>query len=99
MDAARAREWLALPPARWMGGRVGAAAFVWAHVPMVFAALWWRDEAGFRLGLAAFAVAHAGLHLLLRRYPAAAAFNNPSSRVLTPLIGALGGRYLIGAAA
>jgi hypothetical protein len=93
LDAVRRREWRVLPLTRFLPDRVGEEVFVWAHLPLLLLVLVFSDAEGFRIGLAAFAVVHVGLHWLFRRHPANE-FNNPSSWALILLTGALGGIYI-----
>ncbi len=96
LDAVRLHEWRVLPLTSFMPERTGEQVFIWSHVPIVFVILWFSSAAsvnGFRLGLAAFAMIHVGLHWAFRRHPAYE-FNNLSSWLLIGLAGALGGTYL-----
>lgn len=92
LHAARRREWRILPVLRALPDRVGAEVFVWGHVPLVIAVLLASMNGGFRLGLAGFAVVHAGLHWRLRRHPENA-FGNASSWALILPVAALGAAY------
>jgi hypothetical protein len=78
LDAIRRHEWRVLPLIRFLPDRIGEEVFVWLHIPLFLTVLWSSGDATFRLGLAAFAVVHVGLHWLLRRHPACE-FNNLSS--------------------
>lgn len=93
LDAVRRHEWRVLPLTSFLPDRLGEEVFVWLHVPLFFAVLWFSRAEGFRIGLAAFAVLHVGLHWLFRRHPAYE-FNNPASWALILLTGALGAAYL-----
>lgn len=99
LDAVKRHEWRVLPLTSFLPERAGEQAFIWAHVPLFFAVLWFGEGAaadGFRLGLSAFAVVHVGLHWIFRKHPAYE-FNDPSSWGLILLTGALGAAYLAGA--
>jgi hypothetical protein len=99
LDAVKRHEWRVLPLTSFLPERTGEQVFIWIHVPLFLAILWFSAGAavnGFRLGLAAFAVLHVGLHWAYRRHPAYE-FNNPSSWGLILLTGALGAGYLVGA--
>jgi hypothetical protein len=99
LDAVKRHEWRVLPLTSFLPERVGEQVFIWLHVPLFFAIFWFSTAepvSGFRLGLAAFAVVHVGLHRLYRRHPRYE-FNNPSSWALILLAGALGGVYLLAA--
>lgn len=96
LDAVKRHEWRVLPLTSWMPDPVGEQVFIWAHGPIVAALLWGSagDPAGsVRIGLAAFAVVHVGLHWVFRRHPAYE-FDNPGSRALIRLTGVLGALYL-----
>lgn len=98
LDAVRRHEWRVLPPTSFLPDHVGEELFIWAHVPLFLAVLWFSDQAGFRQGLCAFAVVHVGLHWLFRRHPAYE-FNNLSSWALILLTGILGAAHLSAVAA
>jgi hypothetical protein len=97
LDAVKRHEWRVLPLTRFLRDRLGEQLFIWSHVPLILAILWFGEDApgadGFRFGLAAFAVVHVGLHWLFRRHPAYE-FNNPSSWSLILLTGLLGAAYM-----
>lgn len=101
LDAVKRHEWRVLPLTSFLPERIGEQAFIWVHVPLVWAILALGEgstAAGFRLAFCAFAVIHVGLHWLYRRHPANE-FNNPSSWGLIVLAGASGAAYLTAALA
>ncbi len=96
LDAVKRHEWRVLPLTRWMPEPLGEQVFLWLHVPLVFALLWYggRSAPGaFRAGVATFAVVHVGLHWAFRRHPASE-FHGPSAWGLILLAGACGVGYL-----
>jgi hypothetical protein len=96
LDAVKRHEWRVLPLTSFLPDRVGEQVFIWAHLPLLFLLLRFsgeEPEGGVRIGLAAFAVIHVGLHWIYRRHPANE-FDNPGSWALILLTGALGGVYL-----
>lgn len=69
LDAVMHAEWRVLPVTSWLPDDAGYVVFVLAHLPL-FALLTWAlthpsggVRNGTRLGLSAFMVVHAGLHL------------------------------------
>ncbi|MEM9726104.1 MAG: DUF6713 family protein [Pseudomonadota bacterium] len=101
IDAALRREWRLLPVLRDMDEPRAQALFIWAHPPLFALILWGGADASInatRLGVAAFAVIHVGLHAALRSHPAYA-FNGLGSRLLIGLTGVFGALYLVLAAA
>jgi hypothetical protein len=94
LDAVKRHEWRVLPLLRALPDAVGEQVFIWVHVPLFAAVLTTGSHDGWRLGVAAFAVVHVGLHWLFRRHPAYE-FNNPSSWALILLTGALGAAYVV----
>lgn len=93
LDAVKRHEWRVLPLTSWLPERIGEQVFIWCHVPLIAALLWFGDRPGVRLGLAVFAVAHVGLHWVFRTHPAYE-FNNRSSWGLILLAGLCGGAYV-----
>lgn len=97
LDAVKRHEWRVLPLLRSLPEQMGEQVFIWLHVPL-FAVLLWGDdgapENAIRVGLAAFAVVHVGLHFVFRRHPAYE-FNNTSSWGVILLTGLLGAVYLV----
>lgn len=96
LDAVKRHEWRVLPLTRFLPDRVGEQVFIWAHVPMIAAVLFFgegQESVGFRMGLSAFAIVHVWLHWLFRNHPAYE-FGNPSSRALIWLTGLLGAAHL-----
>lgn len=91
LDAVRRHEWRILPLLSRLPEAWGAGAFAWGHIPLLFALFWW-DGPGVQAGIAAFAVVHVGLHLLLQRHPANE-FGNASSWALILLTGLLGAAW------
>lgn len=94
VDAALRHEWRVLPLTSFLPDAIGREVFLWGHVPIFAAVFWLGDRAGFRRGLAAFAVMHVGLHWLFRNHPAYE-FDNPTSWLLILIPGALGAAYLV----
>ena len=97
LDAVKRHEWRVLPLTSFLTERAGEQVFIWSHVPLFFLIFWLSGTVpvnGFRLGVAAFAVIHVGLHWVFRRHPAYE-FNNLSSWLLIALAGALGSVYLL----
>lgn len=94
LDAVKRHEWRVLPILRTLPDAVGEQVFIWAHAPIFAAILMAGTQDGVRLGVAAFAVLHVGLHWLFRRHPAYE-FNNPSSWALILLTGAIGAGYVV----
>jgi len=97
LDAVKRHEWRVLPITSFLPERIGEQLFIWMHVPLFALLLWAGDgapESMTRIGLAAFAIVHVGLHYLFRRHPDYE-FNNPSSWALIILTGLLGAAYLV----
>lgn len=74
MDAVRCREWKILPVLSRMGEEVGYLAFTALHVPLYALLLWGLFGGGeanrsLIVGLDAFFVIHAFLHIFLRNLP------------------------------
>ncbi len=96
LDATKRHEWRILPLTSFLPETVGEQTFIWLHLPL-FTVLLLGGESGetngVRLGLAAFAILHVGLHWLYRKHPANE-FNNLSSWALILSAGALGAAYL-----
>jgi hypothetical protein len=101
LDAVKRHEWRVLPLTSFLPERIGEQVFIWIHLPLLLAVLWFGERSatmdGFRFGLATFAVVHIGLHWLFRKHPAYE-FNNPGSWGLILLTGVLGAAYVAGAA-
>lgn len=96
LDAVKRHEWRVLPLTNFLPERVGEQVFIWMHVPLFALLLWGGDgdpTNATRIGLAAFAVVHVGLHVVYRRHPANE-FNNVSSWAIILLTGILGAGYL-----
>jgi hypothetical protein len=96
LDALKRHEWRVLPLTSWLSDRVGEQVFLWAHVPLVVALLWFGETpapGAFREGVAAFAVLHVGLHWAYRHHPAYE-FRGPSAWGLIVLAGVCGAAYL-----
>jgi hypothetical protein len=93
LDAVKRHEWRVLPILRALPDSAGEQVFIWGHLPLFAAILATAADDGVRLGVAAFAVLHVGLHWLFRRHPAYE-FNNPSSWALILLTGAAGVGYV-----
>ena len=96
LDAIRRHEWRLLPFVSALPEKVGAAVFVWAHVPL-FVLVYWivadgADSAP-ALWLSGFSIAHVGLHWLYRNHPKNA-FNTFGSWALIVLAGAFGTAHL-----
>jgi len=97
LDAVKRHEWRVLPLIRSLPERIGEQVFMWIHAPLFALLLWGGDGESAsvtRVWLAAFAIAHIGLHFLFRRHPAYE-FNNSSSWGLILLTGLLGAIYLL----
>jgi hypothetical protein len=95
LDAVRRHEWRVLPLTSFLPDRIGAEAFIWLHVPLFWALLWFDERGGtLRLCVATFAIVHVALHWFYRNHPANE-FNNCSSWSLIGLTGALGAIYLL----
>jgi hypothetical protein len=98
LDAVACHEWRLLYGLRSLPEAAGKSSFIALHVPL-FAGLTWTaasthpTASAARLGVALFALVHAGLHHRLRR-SAAYAFHSPLS--LTLIVGAAlcGGVYV-----
>ena len=75
MDAVLAEEWRLLYVLRDLPEGTAYPVFLFMHIPLYFLILWFgqhhndRLREGFRLGLAAFLVIHAGLHARLSDAP------------------------------
>lgn len=99
LDAVTCREWRLLYVLRRLPEETARAAFVAAHVPL-FAGLAWTAAASHpaagptRLGVALFAVVHAGLHHRLRHHPAYA-FHSPLSVALIAGAAVSGAAYVV----
>ena len=95
LDAVRRHEWRVLPLTSFLPDRIGAEIFIWLHIPILWALLWFDQRGGaLRLCIAAFAVVHVTLHWFYRNHPANE-FNNRSSWSLIVLTGVLGAVYLV----
>lgn len=98
LDAVKQHEWRVLPLTSFLPDRIGEQVFIWVHVPLFAAILWFSGNeptSGFRNAIAAFAVVHVWLHWIFRNHPRYE-FDNPSSWGLILLTGLLGAAYLIG---
>ncbi len=74
MDAIRCKEWKLFPVTSKMGDEVGYVTFTILHVPLYAVLLWGLFggdgvNSGLLVGLDAFFVVHAALHLLFIRHP------------------------------
>jgi hypothetical protein len=99
LDAVKRHEWRVMPLLRRLPDRLGERFFIWAHLPLLLAILWWGEAPNpeaFRFGLSIFAMVHVWLHWLFRKHPAYE-FNNASSWALILLTGALGAGHVIAA--
>jgi Na+/H+ antiporter NhaD/arsenite permease-like protein len=100
LDAVRRHEWRILPVLRSLPDEAGFAWFTLLHVPLFVAFLWLIGSASpearhvFEIALSAFAVAHAGLHWLLRKHPRYE-FNNRLSWSLILGAAVAGGFYIL----
>lgn len=97
LDAVKRHEWRVLPVLRALPEPAGEQLFIWLHVPLFLAVLWYgQDDAEgvFSLGVSAFAVVHVGLHWLFRKHPAYE-FNTVSSWSLIGLTGLLGALHIL----
>ncbi len=84
LDAVKRHEWRVLPLVRVLPEKTGEQFFIWAHVPLFAAILYFgvADPVSvFSILLSAFAVIHVWLHWIFRNHPAYE-FNNPSSWAL-----------------
>lgn len=96
LDAVKRHEWRVLPLTSFLPEKAAEQTFIWVHIPLFALLLWGGDGAPAsttRVGLAAFAVLHVGLHVLFCKHPKYE-FNNPSSWALIVLTGVLGLGYL-----
>jgi hypothetical protein len=100
LDAVRRHEWRILPVLRSLPDEAGFAWFTLLHAPLFVAFFWWMGSASaearliFQAVLSAFAVAHAGLHWLLRKHPRYE-FNNRLSWSLILSAAVAGGLYIL----
>lgn len=99
LDAVACREWRLLYVLRTLPDDSARAVFVALHVPLVAGLAWTVTDARpaaavARVGVALFAVVHAGLHHRLRRDPAYA-FHSPLSVTLIAGAAACGAAYAL----
>ena len=94
IDAVKQREWRMLPVLNRLDDEAGFWWFTALHVPMFLLFFWYFNAVGFRIGLSAFAVIHAGLHWILRKHPNYE-FNNLLSDTLVRGAAIAGALYLI----
>lgn len=103
LDAVACREWRLLYVLRGMPEATARSAFIALHVPL-FAGLVWTATStaaaapAARLGVALFAVVHAGLHYRLRRAPEYL-FHSPLSIALIAGAAVCGALYVVVATA
>lgn len=87
LDAVQRHEWRIFPVLSRMPEDIGMRIFIWAHVPLFAAILWFAAQSiarggnGFSLGLSGFCIVHAFLHLAYERHPGCE-FRNRLSRTL-----------------
>jgi hypothetical protein len=100
LDAVQRREWRIFPVLSMMPEEIGMRVFIWAHVPLFAAILWFAAQSiarggdGFSLGLSGFCVVHAFLHLAYERHPKCE-FRNPLSRAIIWLCALAGAAAVI----
>lgn len=97
LDAVKRHEWRVLPVLRALPEAAGEQLFVWLHLPLFLAVIWYGQEDAesvFALSVSVFAVVHVGLHWLFRKHPAYE-FNTLSSWFLIGLTGLLGAMHLL----
>ena len=96
LDATKRHEWRVFPVMRFLPEKLGEQAFIWLHVPLFGAVLWYGQNGAdtlFAMSVSAFAIVHVGLHWVFRNHPAYE-FNNVSSWCLIGLTGLLGAAHL-----
>jgi hypothetical protein len=99
LDAVKRHEWRIFPVLGLLTDKAGERIFIWLHVPIFAVLLFLADGNAVnrvRVGLAAFAIVHVGLHWICRTHPANE-FNNASSWALILGTGAMGATYLVAA--
>ncbi|WP_380676436.1 DUF6713 family protein [Salinigranum sp. GCM10025319] len=69
LDAIRNHEWRVFFAPLPVDDETGYRAFTALHVPLFVAVVAFYPVPTFRTGLAVFAVAHGGIHLVLRNHP------------------------------
>ncbi len=96
LDATKRHEWRVLPLMRLLPDKLGEQTFIWLHVPLFGAVLWYGRtgaDTAFAMSVSAFAIVHVGLHWIFRNHPAYE-FNTLSSWSLIGLTGLLGAAHL-----
>lgn len=87
LDAVQRREWRIFPGLAQMPEGIARPVFIWAHVPFFAVLIWYSAQAvgrggdAFSIGLSAFCIVHAFLHLAFERHPKCE-FRNPMSRAI-----------------
>lgn len=72
MDAVRCKEWRIFPGLSALPDGPGFAVFMWAHVPLYGALVFFLQQPepmAFMRGFDIFMIVHLGLHLLFLRHP------------------------------
>ncbi|MEM7132822.1 MAG: DUF6713 family protein [Chloroflexota bacterium] len=95
LDAIRQREWRFFFASISVSDQAAYRIFTALHVPLVVAILWYMESFWLQASLDIFAIAHAGIHWLLRKHPLID-FDNGFSRFWIYGAAALGGIHLIG---
>jgi hypothetical protein len=96
LDAVKRHEWRILPILSRFPDRPAEQVFIWAHVPLFLAIIWFSRngaETPFTLAFSVFAIAHVGLHWAFRKHPRNE-FIGTSSWAIILLTGALGTAHL-----
>ena len=97
LDAVKRHEWRILPLTSFLPERLGEQVFIWVHVPLFLAILWFagsNPNSGFALLLSAFSIVHVGLHWLFRNRPRNE-FNTLGSWALILATGLFGTLHLL----
>ncbi|GAB4512645.1 MAG: hypothetical protein OHK0046_12500 [Anaerolineae bacterium] len=94
LDAVLHQEWRFFPFLKPFDDVTAYRIFVLAHVPLLILILANLDSRGFQVGMDAFLIIHAGLHVILRHHPDLD-FNNAFSMSVILGAGMMGVLHLL----
>lgn len=81
LDAIQRHEWRIFPLTAPFDDTTGYRLFVFLHIPLMVALIWFSNSQPFQMGFDLFLILHVGLHWGFRKHPLYE-FHNPFSVLL-----------------